>query len=85
VRAHDPKSGRVLEVHTNQPSVQFYTGNKLNGSVVGHGGIIYRQSAGFALEPQGFPDAPHHPHFPSATLRPSETYRRTIQYRFRAV
>lgn len=81
-RVRDPVSGRVLEVYTDQPSMQLYTGNKLNGAFAGRGGIIYRQSAGFALEPQGFPDAPHHPNFPSTILRPGETYRRVIQYRF---
>lgn len=83
-RVRDPLTGRILEVHTDQPGLQFYTGNKLNGSVTGRGGIIYRQSAGFALEAQGFPDAPHHPNFPSTVLRPGETYRRTIRYRFYA-
>lgn len=83
-RVRDPASGRILEVHTGQPSIQFYTGNKLNGSVAGHGGVIYRQSAGLALEPQGYPDAPHHPNFPSTILRPGETYSRTIRYRLYA-
>jgi aldose 1-epimerase len=81
-RVCDPASGRVLEVHTDQPSIQLYTGNNLNGAVAGHGGVIYRQSAGFALEPQGFPDAPHHPNFSSTILRPGEPYRRAIRYRF---
>jgi aldose 1-epimerase len=83
-RALDPKSGRVLELHTTQPGLQLYTGNKLNGSVAGRGGVIYRQSAGFAFEPQGFPDAPHHPAFPSTILRPGENYRAIIRYRFTA-
>ncbi|HEX2944122.1 MAG TPA: aldose epimerase family protein [Rhodopila sp.] len=83
-RVRDPASGRILEVHSDQPSIQLYTGNKLNGSVVGHGGVIYRQSAGLALEPQGYPDAPHHPNFPSTILRPGETYNRTIRYRLYA-
>ncbi|HZK91779.1 MAG TPA: aldose epimerase family protein [Stellaceae bacterium] len=81
-RALDPASGRVLEIHTTQPGMQLYTGNKLNGSVAGRGGVIYRQSAGFAFEPQGFPDAPHHPAFPSTILRPGETYAAAIRYRF---
>jgi len=81
-RVRDPASGRVLEIHTTQPGLQLYTGNKLNGSVTGRGGVIYRQSAGFALEPQGFPDAPHHPAFPSTILHPSETYIAIIRYRF---
>ena len=87
VQLHDRDSGRVLEVHTNHVGVQAYTANKLTGTFTGHGGagqggIIYRQSAGLALEPQEFPDAPHHANFPSTILRPGEIYRRTIQYRF---
>jgi aldose 1-epimerase len=80
--ALDPTSGRELEIHTTQPGLQLYTGNKLNGSVAGRGGVIYRQSAGFAFEPQGFPDAPHHPAFPSTILRPGEKYDAIIRYRF---
>ena len=83
-RARDPASGRFVEVYTTQPGVQFYTGNQLNGSVAGHDGIIYRQSAGLSFEPQGFPDAPHHPDFPSTVLRPGEEYREVIEYRFGA-
>jgi aldose 1-epimerase len=82
IRVHDPASGRVLEIHTDQPGIQVYTGNKLSGTFAGHGGVIYRQSAGLALEPQEFPDAPHHPNFPSTELRPGQTYRRVIRYRF---
>lgn len=81
-RAIDPAGGRMLEIHTTQPGLQLYTGNKLDGSVAGRGGIIYRQSAGFAFEPQGFPDAPHHPAFPSTVLRPQDEYRQIIRYRF---
>ena len=81
-RLHDPESGRVLEIHTNQPGLQAYTANKLTGAFAGHGGVIYRQSAGLALEAQDFPDAPHHANFPSTVLRPGEIYRRSIQYRF---
>ncbi len=80
-RAYEPASGRVLEIHTTQPGLQLYTGNQLNGSVAGRGGS-YRQSAGFAFEPQGFPDAPHHPAFPSTLLSPGQTYRQCIGYRF---
>lgn len=82
IRLLDPASGRVLEVHTDQPGLQVYSANKLTGSFAGHGDVVYRQSAGLALEPQEFPDAPNHPNFPSATLRPGETYRRVIRYRF---
>jgi aldose 1-epimerase len=84
VRVRDPASGRTLEIHTDQPGVQVYTGNKLTGAFAGHGGVIYRQSDGVALEPQDFPDAPHHPNFPTTILRPGEVLRRIIQYQFGA-
>lgn len=80
-RVYEPGSGRMLEIHTTQPGLQLYTGNQLNGAVAGRGGV-YRQSAGFAFEPQGFPDAPHHSGFPSTVLRPGDTYRQSIGYRF---
>jgi aldose 1-epimerase len=80
-RVRHPGSGRVLELLTTQPALQFYTGNNLNGSVAGRDGT-YRQSAGFALEAQGFPDAPNRPEFPTAILRPGARYRQTIAYRF---
>jgi aldose 1-epimerase len=80
-RARHPQSGRVLEVFTTQPGTQFYTGNNLNGSVAGRGGA-YRQSAGFAFEPQGFPDAPNQAKFPTTVVRPGATYREIIQYSF---
>jgi len=79
--AYDPASGRRLEVFTTQPGLQFYSGNSLNGSIAGRG-VAFRQSAGFAFEAQNFPDAPNHAEFPSAALRPGETYRRRIAYRF---
>ena len=82
MRVRDPASGRVLEIDTDQPGLQVYTGNKLAGAFAGHGGIIYRQSAGLALEPQDFPDAPNRPNFPPTTLHPGETFRRLIRYRF---
>jgi aldose 1-epimerase len=72
----------VLEIYTDQPGVQVYSGNKLSGAFAGHENLIYRQSAGLALEPQDFPDAPHHAHFPSTLLRPGDTFRRMIRYRF---
>lgn len=80
-RARHPQSGRVLEVFTTQLGTQFYTGNNLNGAVAGRGGV-YRQSAGFAFEPQGFPDAPNQAKFPTTIVRPGVTYREVIQYRF---
>jgi aldose 1-epimerase len=78
---HEPQSGRALEVLTTQPGTQFYTGNNLTGAVAGRGGA-YRQSSGFALEPQAFPDAPNRPEFPSAVLRTGMVYRQVIAYRF---
>jgi aldose 1-epimerase len=82
VRLRDPDSGRVLEIFTDQPGLQVYTGGKLTGSFAGHGGAIYRQAAGLALEAQDFPDAPNQAGFPSTVLRPGEVYRRVIRYRF---
>lgn len=79
-RVLSPASGRVLEILTSYPGLQFYTGNNLDGSAPGRDGL-YRQSAGFAFEPQGFPNAPNQPNFPSTILRPGETYRHAIVYR----
>ena len=80
-RVEAAKSGRILEILTTQRGVQFYSGNNLNGSVSGRGGL-YRQSTGFAFEPQAFPNAPNQPNFPSTILRPGEVYREEIVYRF---
>lgn len=80
-RIEAPRSGRVLEILTTQRGTQFYTGNNLNGSAPGRGGL-YRQSAGFAFEPQGFPDAPNRSDFPTTILRPGERYHEEIVYRF---
>jgi aldose 1-epimerase len=84
MRVREPASGRVLEIHTDQPGIQVYSGNKLSGAFAGHGGVVYRQSAGLALEPQDFPDAPNQAAFPSTVLRPGDGYRRVIRYRFGA-
>jgi aldose 1-epimerase len=81
-RAHDPSTGRILEVLTDQPGIQLYTGNGLNGSLVGPSGRAYRQSDGFCFETQAFPDAPNQPKFPSAFLRPGERFRSTTIFRF---
>ena len=69
-----PGSGRVLEVHTDQPGVQFYTGNFLNGSLTGKDGAVYQRRHGFCLETQHYPDSPNQPGFPSVVLRPGERY-----------
>jgi aldose 1-epimerase len=82
-RARHPQSGRVLEIYTTHPGTQFYTGNNLNGSAIGRGGA-YRQSYGLAFEPQGFPDAPNQPTFPTTVLRPGANYREVIEYHFTA-
>jgi aldose 1-epimerase len=74
-RLHDPASGRTLRLSTTEPGVQVYAGGYLDGSLVGRSGRRYRQGDGIALEPQRFPDAVHHPHFPSVVLRPGEVYR----------
>jgi aldose 1-epimerase len=84
VRVREPKSGRVLEMSTTEPGVQFYTGNFLDGSLMGHGDVVYRQHQGFCLEAQHFPDAVHHTNFPSVILRPGQTYRQTTVYKFSA-
>lgn len=81
-RVGDPESGRVLEIFTTQPGMQFYSGNFLDGTLIGTGGRMYRQSDGFALETQHFPDSPHHPNFPSTVLRPGEKFRSTTVYEF---
>ncbi|WP_018657799.1 aldose epimerase family protein [Actinomadura flavalba] len=82
VHVSDPGSGRTLDVTTTQPGVQVYTGNFLDGSLTGTGGVRYAKHAGLALETQHFPDSPHHPDFPSTTLRPGETYRSTTTFTF---
>jgi aldose 1-epimerase len=81
-RAIDPRSGRVLDVLTDAPGLQFYTANGLNGSLVGPSGRAYRQGDAFCFETQQFPDAPNQPSFPSAILRPGECFRSTTIFRF---
>jgi aldose 1-epimerase len=78
--ARDPASGRTLTVYTTQPGIQFYSGNFLTGTLVGTSGHAYRQSDGFALETQHFPDSPNHPNFPSTVLRPGQTYQQQTVY-----
>jgi aldose 1-epimerase len=81
-RLKDPASGRVMEVSTNQPAVQFYTGNFLDGTVAGKGGVKYAKRTALCLETEGFPDAPNQESFPSAVLRPDEIYTHTMIHRF---
>lgn len=82
-RVEEPVSGRVMEVWTDQPAIQLYTGNFLDGSVVGKGGKAYQKHYAFCLETQHFPDSPNHPNFPSTVLRPGETFRSISLYRFK--
>jgi len=81
-RVTEPKSGRVMEVYTTEPGIQFYSGNFLDGSNKGKGGKIYRRRYGFCLETQHFPDSPNKPNFPSTALRPGAKYQSTTVYRF---
>jgi aldose 1-epimerase len=80
-RLADPKSGRVLEILSDQPGIQFYTGNFIDGTMVGKSGKIYRQGDGIALEPQHFPDAPNKPAFAPVRLDPGQTYSNTMVFR----
>jgi aldose 1-epimerase len=79
-KATDPATGRQLTVLTDQPGLQFYSGNFLDGTLVGTSGKTYRQSYGFALETQHFPDSPNQPSFPSTVLRPGQTYHTTTVF-----
>ncbi|NUR23540.1 aldose epimerase family protein [Frateuria sp.] len=81
-RVEDPRSGRVLTLSSDQPGLQFYSGNFLDGTTVGTGGHVYRQGDAFVLEPQLYPDTPNQPAFGSARLDPGHTYRNLIVYRF---
>ncbi len=84
-RVTEPTSGRVMEMSTVEPGVQFYTGNFLDGSITGRGGTKYVKRSGFCLETQHFPDSPNKPAFPSVVLRPGQTYKTSTQYTFSAV
>ena len=79
----DAKTGRALEVETDQPGVQIYTGNWLEGCPTGKGGYVYHDYDGVAIECQDFPDAPNHPEFPGVRLSPAEIYRRHINFNFK--
>ncbi len=81
-RIHEPTTGRLMEVLTTEPGVQFYTGNFLDGSVSGKGGTRYNKRAAFCLETQHYPDSPNQKAFPSTVLRPGEVYESTTLYRF---
>ncbi len=80
----DPKSGRVMEISTNQPAIQFYGGNFLDGTVTGKSGVKYAHRTALCLETEGFPDAPNKQNFPSSVLRPGETYHHVMIHQFSA-
>ena len=81
-RLSDPESGRIMEIETTEPGIQFYSGNFLDATLVGAAGKLYRQGDGLALETQHFPDSPNKPDFPPVVLRPGETYETTTVHRF---
>jgi len=83
-RVHESASGRVLEVWTTQPGIQFYTGNFLDGTVTGKQGHVYKRRYGFCLETQHFPDSPNHPKFPTTILKPGETFHQKSVFKFSA-
>jgi aldose 1-epimerase len=81
-RVYEPSSGRVMEISTTEPGLQFYSGNFLDGTLHGKQGVVYRHRYGFAMETQHYPDSPNKPAFPSTILRPGEQYRSRTTYRF---
>jgi aldose 1-epimerase len=81
-RVVEPSSGRVMEVFTSEPGIQFYSGNFLDGTLTGKHGAVYRHRSGFCLETQHFPDSPNKPEFPSTVLRPGQEYRSRTVYLF---
>jgi aldose 1-epimerase len=80
--AYEPESGRFMEVFTTEPSIQFFTGNSLNGSQIGKSGVGYARRTGFCFETQHVPDSPNHPNFPSTVLRPGEIFNSATIYKF---
>jgi len=82
VEVYEPSTGRVLEVITDQPGMQLYTGNFLDGTKIGHGGVAYANRTGFCLESGHYPDSPNHPDFPTTVLNPGETFKSQTIYRF---
>jgi aldose 1-epimerase len=81
---HEPRSGRVMRVSTTEPGIQLYTGNFLDGTVIGKGGKACKKNYGFCLETQHYPDSPNRLNFPSTVLRPGQTFRSTTVHHFSA-
>jgi len=83
-RVYEPTTGRVMEIRTTEPGIQFYSGNFLDGTITGKGGTVYKHRWGLCLETQHYPDSPNKPNFPSTILRPGQNYETTTIYRFSA-
>lgn len=83
-RVHEPTTGRVLEISTTEPGIQFYCGNFLDGRLKGKSGKTYVHRGGFCLETQHYPDSPNQPNFPSTIVKPGETYQTTTVFKFSA-
>jgi aldose 1-epimerase len=81
-RVYEPTTGRVLEVYSTEPGLQFYSGNFLDGTITGKGGWVYQFRNAFCMEPQHFPDSPNKPEFPTVVLKPGQTYKNLIIYKF---
>ncbi len=81
-RVEEPASGRVMEVWSDEPGLQFYAGNFLDGTITGKGGKVYQRRTGFCMEPQHYPDSPNKANFPSVELKPGQTFHNTIIYKF---
>jgi aldose 1-epimerase len=81
-RVTEPTTGRVFEIWSTEPGLQFYSGNFLDGSIIGKGGQVYPHRGAFCMEPQHYPDSPNHPEFPSVVLHPGDVYHNTIEYKF---
>ena len=81
-RVVEPTSGRTLEVWSDEPALQFYAGNFLDGTITGKGGKVYKHRSAFCMEPQHYPDSPNKPNFPNVVLKPGETYHNIIVYKF---
>ena len=79
---YEPKSGRVVEVYTTEPAIQFYTGNFLDGSITGKNNIVYKHRSGLCLETQHYPDSPNQPEFPSTLVSPNEDYISVTKFKF---
>jgi aldose 1-epimerase len=80
---YEPTSGRLMEVWTTEPGIQFYSGNFLDGTIIGKGGVVYKHRYGMCLETQHFPDSPNKPAFPTTTLRPGQVYKTTTVHKFK--